>query len=160
MKLGVIADTHSRDIPRQVLEEFKKMDFIIHAGDFCSPDDLRKLAKINEVKAVYGNMDESALRKRLPRRDVIEWQGFKIGLFHGDGAPQKLLDLVKSEFKSDELDVIIFGHSHHPMNEKIGDTLFFNPGSPNDLVIAPFCSYGVLEVENKQIVGKIIKIKG
>lgn len=159
-RIGVISDTHSREIPGQALEDFRSVEFIIHAGDFCLESDFNKLAKVNALKAVYGNMDEPALRHQLPRRQILAWEGFRIGIFHGDGPPQKLLALVRDEFKDDKVDVIIFGHSHHPMNEKINDVLWFNPGSPNDTVIAPYCSYGILEVHDKEIVGKIIKIKG
>ena len=159
-RLGVIADTHSREIPKQVLEDFKTVEFIIHAGDFCLTSDFDKLAKVNVLKAVYGNMDEPELRQKLPRRQIISWEGFRLGVFHGDGPPQKLLGLVRDEFKNEKVNVIIFGHSHQPMNEKINNVLWFNPGSPNDVVFAPYCSYGILEIQEKEIIGNIIKIKG
>ena len=45
------------------------------------------------------------------------------------------------------------------MNEKINGILYFNPGSPTDLVIAPYRSYGILEIKDNDVVGKIIKLK-
>lgn len=159
MKIGVVSDTHSLNLPRQMLEDFKKVDFIIHAGDFCSLEDLQKIAKVKEVKAVWGNMDDAALRKKLPRRQIIPCGKFKIGVFHGEGAPQTVLASVQKEFKGEKVDCIIFGHSHQPFNEEIKGVLYFNPGSPNDYVRPPYPSYGILEVGEKKIIGQLIKVR-
>lgn len=159
MRIGVVADTHSREIPQQLLKDFQNVDFIIHAGDFCSVNDLNVFKKIGEVKAVYGNMDEAPLRKMLPEREIIEIDGFRIGLYHGEGPPKKVIDYVREAFEGKKLDAVVFGHSHIAMNEKINGTLYFNPGSPNDTITAPFCSYGILEIKKGALVGIIIKIK-
>ena len=53
--------------------------------------------------------------------------------------------------------MLVFGHSHQPMNEIKDGILHFNPGSPTDKIFAPFNSYGILEINDK-INGKIIKI--
>ena len=159
MKIGVVSDTHSKSLPKQMMDDFKKVDFIIHAGDFCGWEDYEALAKIKEVKAVYGNMDTLEIRQRFPRKQIINYQNYQIGLFHGEGPPPTLLEKVKEEFRDDRVDVIIFGHSHQPFNEKIGKILFFNPGSPNDEIFAPYCSYGILEIFERGIEGKLIKVK-
>jgi len=159
MRIGVVSDTHSRILPKQMLDDFRKTDLIIHAGDFCSVDILEALQKIADVKAVYGNMDGSALRSTLSRSQVFNCEGLRLGLFHGEGAPKGLLDTVKKEFHDKKVDVIIFGHSHHPMNEKIDGVLFFNPGSATDTVFAPYQSYGILSISDKTIQGEIIKIQ-
>ena len=67
------------------------------------------------------------------------------------------MECVQKEFKDKKVDVIVFGHSHHPMNEIKDGILFFNPGSATDTVFAPFRSYGVLEISDV-IKGRIIKI--
>ncbi|MDP8265558.1 MAG: metallophosphoesterase family protein [Candidatus Aceula meridiana] len=159
MRIGVVSDTHSKILPKQMLEDFKKTDLIIHAGDFCSMDVLETLCKIADVKAVYGNMDGNALRTALSRSQVFDCEGFHLGLFHGEGAPKGLLDAVKNEFCGKKVDVIIFGHSHHPMNEKIDGVLFFNPGSATDIIFAPYQSYGILNIKDKTIEGEIVKIQ-
>ena len=51
MKLGVVSDTHSLEIPKQLLDDFKDIDLIIHAGDFCSADDLAIFSKLAPVEA-------------------------------------------------------------------------------------------------------------
>ena len=158
MKIGVVSDTHSKGIPAQLLEELKKVDFIIHAGDFCTRRDLDTFKHLKDVKAVWGNMDDKEVRSLLPRRQIIPCGKFSIGLFHGAGAPKNILETVKNEFKDDKVDAVVFGHSHQALNQEIDGVLYFNPGSPNDTVFAPYCSYGLLEISDT-IKGKIIKIK-
>ena len=158
MKIAVVADTHSLELPAKLLKELKNVDLIIHAGDLCSLKDLNQFKKIKEVRAIYGNMDDADVRKILPKRLVFEIEGVRIGLYHGYGPPQKLVDEVSSEFKNDKVQLIIFGHSHQPLNETRGNVIFFNPGSPNDKVYSPYCSYGLLEINKGQIKTDIIKL--
>jgi len=81
---------------------------------------------------------------------------FKIGLIHGYGAPKDIINTVRKEF--DKVDVIVFGHSHKAINIKKDGIIFFNPGSPTDSIFAPYKSYGIIEVGDKTIEGKIVKI--
>lgn len=160
MKIGVISDTHSLPIPNQVFEAFKNVDLIIHAGDFCDLETLRSFAAVKTVKAVWGNMDPKEIKNMLPAKELIDCAGRTVGLFHGEGPSGKVLERVIKEFKKDKVDVVIFGHSHQPVNEVIDGVLYFNPGSPNDTISAPYCSYGILEITSKGIKGKIVKLQG
>ena len=161
MKIGVISDTHipkaALDLPSAVYKEFVNVDLILHAGDFVEISVLNKLKKLAPIKAVCGNMDTEEIRNILPKKDVIKVKGFKIGIVHGSGPPNGLIKSVKNEF-ANGINVIIFGHSHTPCNERIGKTLFFNPGSPTDSVFAPYKSYGIIEITGKDIIGKIKRI--
>lgn len=160
MKIGVVSDTHSRELPRQMIEEFAKVDLIIHAGDFCSLDILTRLKRIKQVNAVFGNMDEVEIRRIFPKRQILEIDSSSIGLFHGEGSPKTILEVIRNEFKGrQKLDAIIFGHSHQPLSEKLGNVLYFNPGSPNDTIFAPYRSYGILETTPQGLNGKIIRVK-
>jgi putative phosphoesterase len=103
-------------------------------------------------------MDDYDIKSRFPEKEIIKIGNHKIGVMHGYGHPNNLIDLLKDIFKDDELDIIIFGHSHTAFNEKINNILFFNPGSPTDKIFAPYNSYGIIEINDK-IEAKIIKIK-
>jgi putative phosphoesterase len=162
MRIGVISDTHIRDksqaLPQKMLEEFKHVDMIIHAGDLVDLSVLDKLKGLcAKVIAVRGNMDPEEVRKILPEKEIIEVGNYKIGLMHGHGAPANLMELLASAFKNDKVDVIIFGHSHSGINEKRGNVLFFNPGSLTDKMFAPYNSYGIIEI-NGEIKARIVKI--
>ncbi len=159
MKIGVVSDTHSLAVPQVVLDSFKTVDLIIHTGDFCSMEDLKIFSKIKDVKAVFGNMDDVKVRQAIPERLIFKVEDVVIGLYHGAGAPKNILACVQAQFEKDKVDVVVFGHSHEAFNERINNVLYFNPGSPNDIVRAPFRSYGILEVNKNKVVGKIVKIK-
>lgn len=163
MRIGIIADTHIPDraecLPEKILEDFKKVSLILHAGDLIELKVLEDLHRVcPRVVAVYGNMDPQEVRKSLPEKEIIEINNKKIGLIHGWGPPNKLVDLVTKIFENDRVEVIIFGHSHYPINETKKGVLFFNPGSPTDKIFSPFNSYGILEIVNNKIESKIIKL--
>jgi len=160
MKIGVLSDTHipraAADIPKRIYEEFKDVDLILHAGDLVELDILEKLKKIAPVRAVHGNMDSKEVSSVLPEKDIIEvGDKFRIGLMHGRGSPRNLIGLVKTQFNN--VNVIVFGHSHSPVNEVQNGILFFNPGSPTDKIFASYNSFGILEV-NDTIKGRIIRL--
>lgn len=162
MRIGVISDTHipdrAKEIPKKALQEFKKVDMVIHAGDLVSMyvlDELNTVCK--NVKAVHGNMDPEDVRKSLPEKQIIKIGKYTIGLTHGFGAPKNLIENLTPYFKDDKVDVIIFGHSHNPVNETKGGILFFNPGSATDKIFSEYNSFGIIEI-NGGINAKIIRI--
>jgi len=161
IKVVVISDTHIsafEDLPKKLLKALKGVEVLLHAGDLASLSVLKGLQTIvPKVYAVWGNMDPPELKRALEDKQIVQIGGLRIGLTHGMGAPFNLLQTVKEKFKNDELDCIVYGHSHTAHNEIHGDTLFFNPGSPTDKLFAPYNSYGILEID-KKITGKIIKI--
>lgn len=162
MKIGIIADTHipdrAKEIPQQILDDFKKVDMIIHAGDFVELALLDKLKTICTcVEAVWGNMDSQELKNKLPEKEIIKVGNFKIGIMHGSGSPHMLIERLSSVFKNDGVNLIIFGHSHSALNVKRGDIVFFNPGSPTDKIFSPYNSYGIIEIIDK-IEARLIKI--
>lgn len=161
MRIGVISDTHipdrAKEIPKIILEDFKNTQLILHAGDLVTLDVLEKLNSIAETIAVWGNMDSGEVRETLPEKKIINLGRFKIGIFHGWGSPDNLINLAKSQFQKDGCDVIVFGHSHSPFNEFKDGILFFNPGSPTDKIFSPYNSYGILEIDDR-IKGRIIRL--
>ena len=52
MRLIVLADTHSEDLPAAVLEAIRKADMIIHAGDFSELGDYNRLKKLQDIRSV------------------------------------------------------------------------------------------------------------
>jgi len=161
MKIGVISDTHmpyaAPQIPSEIYNAFKGADLILHAGDLIETSVLDELKKMAEVQAVCGNMDKPDVQKLLPTKKIIKAGKFTIGLIHGYGLPFNLINTVRKEF-SQKVDVIVFGHSHSPVNEVRDGILFFNPGSATDKVFSKYNSYGILML-NDEIKGEIIRLK-
>ena len=161
MKIVVLSDTHipasSDTLPEIVKEELKDADMIIHAGDLSEPSVYEELKNIAPVEAVVGNMDAHKLRRELPEKKILQIKNFRIGLVHGDGPPDNIINYVRGRFANEKLDCIIYGHSHDPKIETIDNTIYFNPGSPTDEIFAPYKSFGILEVNDK-LTPKIIKV--
>jgi len=162
MKIGVISDTHiprmAKDVPKAVYNGFKDVDMILHAGDLSEIKFLEKLRKLKKTVAVSGNMDSKEAAALLKPKEIIEAGGFRIGLIHGWGPSEGLPERILGEFQGEKIDCLVFGHSHHPINEIKDGILLFNPGSPTDKIFTPYNSYGILEITDK-ITGKIIKLQ-
>ena len=162
MKIGVISDTHipdrAKDVPQKILDDFKNADMIIHVGDLVDLSVLDRLKTVcNNVKAVWGNMDPDEVRAALPEKEVLKIGHYNVGVMHGYGAPNRLIELLTSVFKDTNVNLIIFGHSHVPFNEKMEGILFFNPGSATDKIFSPYNSYGIIQINDK-IEAKVIKL--
>lgn len=119
MKIGVISDTH--DVLREeVLENLKGCNIIIHAGDICDEEILKKLNKIAETIAVKGNNDSGVFGECLPMFEVIYVDEKMIYIVH---------DIKDLPNKLDGIDLIIYGHSHKYSKESRNGTVYLNPGS-------------------------------
>ena len=77
------------------------------------------------MTAVAGNTDDPGFHYR--QTEVIEIAGRKF-LVHHIVNPHSLADPIKARIARERPDVVVFGHTHKPFCQTIGDTLFFNPG--------------------------------
>lgn len=146
MKVGVLSDTHvpvaAPALPPAVFEIFKDVDLILHAGDIVDLsvlDDLRALAP---VEAVAGNMDDLRTHQVLPFKKVLNIGRFRAGLIHGKWKLDVQKEMIRKEF--DDVDLIVYGHSHEPFWGEVFGVLFLNPGSPTDKRYAPYNSVAIL----------------
>ncbi len=160
MRIGVISDTHTHSIdqlPRGLVDVLTGMDMILHAGDFTERMVLEKLRRMGKFVGVYGNLDSFDVKKELHAIETIEAGGFKIGLNHPSegGTPLNLEDRLRPKFQN--VQAIVFGHSHQPMNETKWGMLFFNPGSATGMAPARKKTFGILHID-KNIKGEIIKL--
>lgn len=122
-KVGVISDTHDHWDPK-VREIFEGADHIIHAGDIGLPWIILELQDIAPVTAVIGNND-SGLHYKDTELIKIDSRKF---LVHHVLEPKAPADKLKRKIIRENPDVVVFGHTHKPFCENIGNTLFLNPG--------------------------------
>ena len=130
MKIGILSDTHLTHITEDFKETMKRVfdgiDMIIHAGDMTGISVFNYLSNW-ELKAVRGNMDGFDLYNVLPEKRIENIMGKNVGIIHGKGPPNGIENMVLREFQN--VDLIIFGHSHIPLETKKNGVLLFNPGS-------------------------------
>ncbi|MBY7142673.1 metallophosphoesterase family protein [Virgibacillus sp. NKC19-3] len=150
MNIVVTADTHMPDkgkqLPSRLIKELKKTDLIIHAGDWNSMEVYHMLRTYGEVKGVYGNVDREDIKDRFPAQEILEVHGHKIGIVHGHGDKKTTEKRVLEAFEGEEVDIIIFGHSHIPLLRYFKKKLLLNPGSPMDKRTHPYYSFVILTV--------------
>ena len=136
MLIGLISDTHIPDrrikLPQKVLETFEGVDLIIHAGDITSQSVIDELEAIAPVVAVEGNMDRVHGEIDLPPSKIIEAEGHKIGVIHGEVYPRGDTQQLYYHALQLEVDILVSGHSHIAQLEKIKNVILVNPGSPTN----------------------------
>jgi len=159
MKIGVLSDTHIptivKALPPVIFDIFSGVELILHAGDIVELSVLDELSTIAPVEAVAGNMDDSRISIALPVKKVIPVGRFTLGLIHGKYKIDIQREMIRKEF--DQVDVIVYGHSHTPFWGKVDDVYFLNPGSPTDKRYAPFNSVALLNVGDS-LSAEIIRI--
>jgi putative phosphoesterase len=159
MKIGVLSDTHIpvivKALPPVIFDIFEGVDLILHAGDIVELSVLDDLRAIAPVEAVAGNMDDSRVSLNLPAKKIMPVGQYTLGLTHGKYRIDLQREMIRKEF--DNVDVIVYGHSHAPFWGKVDDVYFLNPGSPTDKRYAPFNSVAILEITNS-ITAEIIRI--
>lgn len=158
MKIGVISDTHIRSsaklLPNIIYKVFEGVDIILHAGDILIDEVIIELETIAPVYVVAGNNDDYDMLEKYGAKRIIAVNGKRIGLTHGSSRGRTYMNAY-SEFAKDNVDCVVYGHSHKPHNEVIDGILFFNPGSPTSRRFEPRYSLGLLYVD-KDIKGEII----
>ena len=103
MKIGVISDTHARelkDLPRKLVEILNGVDILVHAGDYTHKSLLDELKTLGPFKGVYGNTDPKEIRAELPAVNLFKVEGFKIGVTHPaeGGSPVRMEERIRKKF--------------------------------------------------------------
>jgi putative phosphoesterase len=127
LRIGVISDTHGQ-LRAEVLEAFAGVDHILHAGDIGSEDVLLELRALAPVTAVAGNVDGFSLGGAGAEARVT-LGGLRFYLTHILDRPARPLPEVSAALREKPADVIVFGHSHLPHDERRDGLWFFNPAS-------------------------------
>jgi uncharacterized protein len=140
MRVAVISDTHmprgARTLPGACLERLRAADLILHAGDVTASVFLEELRALGPpVEAVYGNMDEPALRESLPKERVVEAAGARIGLVHIPGPRAGRAERLIARFPG--CAAVVYGHTHVPEVVQGAGVWILNPGSPTERRSSP-----------------------
>jgi uncharacterized protein len=136
--------------PPPVAEQLRHADLILHAGDVCVASVLDELTQYAPVVAVLGNNDAP---------DVTAWgaaetaelnlDGLSVAMIHDSGAKTGRIVRMRRRFPG--ADLVVFGHSHIPLDESAGDLRIFNPGSPTDRRRQPHGTLGLLRIDSGRL---------
>lgn len=122
--VGLVSDTHGRLRP-ELLDLFRGVDRILHAGDVGDPEILACLEEVAPLIAVRGNVDPGSVRQRTRESFVGEVAGLRIAVVHGHVTtdPAALADRFAGA------DVVVHGHTHEPRVLRRQGLVIVNPGS-------------------------------
>jgi putative phosphoesterase len=162
MRVVVVSDTHAprrwKSCPAAVADQLRGADLILHAGDVCTASVLDELRQYAPVQAVIGNNDGP---------DVAAWgaeptleadlAGLRVAMVHDSGPAPGRLARMRRAFPAAGL--VVFGHSHIPLDEHDDRLRIFNPGSPTDRRRQPHGTVGVLRIESAELVeARIVEV--
>lgn len=131
--IAVLSDTHGKDDPRldgRAKEAVEAADVLVHAGDFTTPAVVDAFeSACDRLVAVHGNVDEAAVRDRLPLTTTADVDGLRIAVAHGHEHGETALAMLG---RQEEADLVVTGHSHRPGVVDAGEVTIVNPGSHAD----------------------------
>ncbi len=147
MRLLVISDSHSRkERLDAVLKAEPTADAVFHLGDGAGDMKFLQDTDLRTFFLVRGNCD-SMFHTDLQDAYNVTFEGVKIFATHGHLYNVKFgLEKLGLAAQMQEIDLVLFGHTHVPTNVYDNGIRFFNPGSLAD------GSYGCVDITPKGII--------
>lgn len=136
-RIGLLSDTHGL-LDKRVLEHFKDVDEIWHAGDIGSAEVLQALREFKPTRAVYGNMDGGDVRYSLSEFYRFRVENVNVLMTHIGGYPGRynpwlipMFQRNKAAAPDQRINLFVCGHSHilKVMYDKQWNFLTMNPGA-------------------------------
>jgi uncharacterized protein len=147
----VLADTHAprrwRRCPPTVAHYLRSADLILHAGDVCTADVLDELSDYAPVRVVLGNNDGPDVAAwGAPETLEFDLAGLAAAMIHDSGPAAGRSARLRRRFPAAQL--VLFGHSHIPLDLADDGIRIFNPGSPTDRRRQPEGTFGLLHIDD------------
>ncbi|MEW6600380.1 MAG: metallophosphoesterase family protein [Nitrospirota bacterium] len=149
--IGIISDTHGLLRP-EVFPALHGSDIIIHAGDIGDLKIIEKLGDIAPVVAVRGNMDHEIPAYNLKKTEAVDAGKHIVYVLH---------DLSKLDIEpSNDIRIIVHGHTHRPAIQEYNGVLYVNPGSAGPRRFKLPVTVAVINIKGQKINAEIIELKG
>jgi putative phosphoesterase len=103
------------------------------------------------VRVVLGNNDGPDVAT-WGAQETLEFEiaGAAVAMVHDSGKATGRLERLRRRFPAAQL--VVFGHSHIPLDEAADGIRIFNPGSPTDRRRQACGTFGVLDVDDGRLV--------
>ncbi len=132
MKFAIISDTHDNIKNANKAIDWlnkEKIGFLLHCGDICSQETTDEITKNfkGEVKFVRGNGDYDL-------ENVPETMELELGGNPSTGLRARKIffnhypDVAREMAESGKYDLVFYGHTHRPWEDKVGNCRMINPG--------------------------------
>ena len=161
-RIVIISDTHLYrwdEVHPDIRAAVRDADIAVHCGDIVRQDVVDGMrAEAARAVIVHGNSDPPDLRNSLPYTEVLEVDGFRIGVTHPAwGGPEFPLEELLPDFP-EAVDAILFGHFHETVNEVRDGVLFLNPGQAYKSFMVP-ATIAVLTIADGRMTPEIVTVE-
>jgi putative phosphoesterase len=156
VKIGLISDTHGLLRP-EVWDHFAEVEHILHAGDIGPLSILTELETIAPVTAVWGNTDDWDIRGRVPEMAHTEMGGVQVVVLHGHQLGSPTPDKATAAFP--DAGLVLFGHSHRSVIQRIGTVLAVNPGSAGPSRFGAPVTLGIADLQEGTVHARLITLQ-
>jgi len=154
----VLSDTHGDSYTvKKTIEKYPQIAGVIHLGDYYRDAQNIKLHYHElDVIMVPGNCD---FIYDIPSDKILEIEGKRILLTHGHSYNVKSgIELLERKAIKENIDLVLFGHTHCPLHEYRSNITFVNPGSISYPRGFHTPTYGLLEISKKGIETRILEV--
>ena len=129
-KILIISDTHSYLEPK-LIKYIEQADEVWHGGDIGDYELCKQIEKIKPLKAVWGNIDGTELRKTYKEHLIFTCEGVKVYITHIGGYPNKYNPKAREVIQKEQPNLFICGHPHNlkVMFDKTYNLVHINPGA-------------------------------
>ena len=151
-RIGVLSDTHGL-LDKRILEHFKDVDEIWHAGDIGSYELLQTLREFKPTRAVFGNMDSGDVRYSLSEFYRFRVEDINVLMTHIGGYPGHYNPWLIPMFRKEPPDLFVCGHSHilKIQYDPVFKFLTMNPGAAGKQGWQPCQTLLRFTIEGKEI---------
>lgn len=156
MRIGVISDSHG-DIysVKRALKHMGNVDMIVHLGDYCKDAEYVSKEMGRNIIYVKGNCDYSA---NVECDKIINVENKRFLITHGHSYNVKS-NYTSLRFKAlqEEVDAVLFGHTHFAEVFENDNIIFVNPGSLSRPIGASK-TYALITIEQGIIFPNLIEL--
>lgn len=161
MKILVLSDSHGNSYNiKRAINMHPNCDAVIFLGDGLG-DFYSVSSDKHAALTVRGNCDWEPIFSHIPKVDSITLENKKIVFTHGQEYGVKFgLDGLRKLASDTSADIILFGHTHEPLEYYENGVYYFNPGTASGAYTGK-CTFGIITIHNNGILlshGKLEKI--
>ncbi len=161
VRILALSDTHipdfARALPPALQRPLTRADLILHAGDVTSGEILDELASFAPLHVALGNNDRPSVAAWGALDEVhLDLDGIRMAMVHDAGPREGRDRRLRRRFP--ETDLVVFGHSHIPLDDHLGAMRLFNPGSPTWKRRQPKPTFGWIEVVAGRVRTRIVEL--
>jgi len=161
VRIVVLGDTHipdhARALPAALAPYLERADLILHTGDVTARSVLDELTGFAPVRAVLGNNDRPEIAAWGAEEEVrLTVEDIEVAMVHDSGPRPGREGRLRRRFPGAGL--IIFGHSHIPIDVEFEGVRLFNPGSPTWKRRQPFPTFGLIDVSGGRVRARVVEL--